>query len=121
MTRRPLCLAALLICAAIFLSLYLFPQDILSFEEFDGNTALVSGIVSSMNYRAAWDGSTVLRLTLTDLEWQEPEKLGLRMPRDASVVCDTSPEAEKETFPGGEGPCGRQDPGVRRSLQSGRL
>ena len=101
MTRRPLCLAALLICAAIFLSLYLFPQDILSFEEFDGNTALVSGIVSSMNYRAAWDGSTVLRLTLTDLEWQEPEKLGLRMPRDASVVCDTSPEAEKETFPGG--------------------
>ena len=101
MGRRPLCLAALILCTAIFLSIHLFPPSPVSLSEYDGMTGRVSGTVSAMHYRKAWDGTTMLRVTLTDLAWEAPEGLSARLPRDAAILCEAPEEAGEETFPGG--------------------
>ena len=92
MTRRPLCLAALTVCLAVFISLRLFPPETASYSAFEGDTAVLTGTVSSVSHKTAWDGQEILRVVLKDLSAQSPEGLSGLLPPDAMILCETDKE-----------------------------
>ena len=93
MTRRPLCLAALIFCLAVFISLRLFPPEPVSFSAFEGEGAVVTGTAASVSHKTAWDGQEILRISLKDLSVESPEGLSEILPPDAMILCETDAEA----------------------------
>ncbi|MBQ1923567.1 MAG: DNA internalization-related competence protein ComEC/Rec2 [Lachnospiraceae bacterium] len=89
MTRRPLCLAALIVCLAVFVSLRLFPPETASFSAFEGDTAVMTGTAVSVSHKTAWDGQEILRISLKDLTVESPEGLSEILPPDAMILCET--------------------------------